>query len=667
MYNSKPRLIPVLLLGGLLAMNSVIAKQQLLESIVGKGNPCANKGQIVRVGAEPANFLTLYNGYDKLRAAPSTLIPFPEEIASDQPKACMIFSLTIEESGAHRTAKNPRLIARSQYLNSPDDAIYTQAALRVLNAVVSSNVLPGEYVPNEIYVIAVPLWREHALYTTDFAQIMGADLAAMGYTDAKKLSENDNVTVYELFNPGLPIFVAVRSFERDEPIIHYVSKSPDTTKPGVTSNQLWEYGPATINWFSKNIAPHITTSTNYANAEVRLYAREVRFAPAESEINHRIVPYPPTTTEPRTRKSVDRVIGVIYMQGHRSSVSAPWLWEMNANKRMQPPKFNTLSQIQAQSNLVTRRNDDERAAITAARERGPQDRAPAILAVAEAVKKEEAAYITKGLAYRPSSYWASFANEKEMKNIFEGKFSDADISFVFKFIYRNYQSAFYSNCPTLIPEGAPGYDYYEVRYVRNIPMSKTPAGKIKVRPEYWQKFKQFEDNLSEDINRRSIEDMNEFLFDKNSRRKLVMSNTAFYLKTLPAINRDLSKFFKDNGCNSGLQQQFSENMRRIAYGEPVLQDAKGSFSYAALDTTRDMVKPTLLTACIDARVGRSAQYPNSWCRCLNEKFESVLTSGEMTAAINDYITFEKKISAAPIGRPNDPGWRYYQTANPCRH
>jgi len=261
------------------------------------------------------------------------------------------------------------------------------------------------------------------------------------------------------------------------------------------------------------------------------------------------------------------------------------------------------------------------------------------------------------LVQREAWYWLEFNNEDVMAYILNGQADQATRQADFKAVYYYYQGRFHANCPSMVPAGSPGFKYETVVSSKNSPDMVIPDGTLLIRPEYYAKTQQYGKDIASGLaaaaqSGRGLKDMTD-----------TARNAASYILN---VKQDLDMLFVANPCTSGLQQQFSENLRRIAYGEPTLQqDAANKVNYAAKDTTV-VNKPRTITVACHAKHKADWHQFSKWCRCLNEKFTPMLNPTELQLALDNFNAFENQVTTTPT-TGTDGAWRLVSVANSCKN
>lgn len=281
---------------------------------------------------------------------------------------------------------------------------------------------------------------------------------------------------------------------------------------------------------------------------------------------------------------------------------------------------------------------------------------------------------SKKLVYREPSYWAKYNDGEAMAGILNGR-RDARGEARFNAIYYYYQGSFSANCPKLIPEGSPQINYENVTKYRDGSEIRSPAGTLRIRAEYLTKFQAFGSELRDGIGEAMVPGNNvgAALAGAATNPRELQRKVASIAKLIQEVKKDLDTLFTDNACESGLQTQFSENLRRLAYDEPTLQqDPNVKVNYAARESSQQSVKKTITSACYEHYKAAWLKRPygdfwhqhGDWCRCLDKQFSQSLSTADLRAAIDDFDTFETSVTKTPRSA-TDPGWRRVETARIC--
>lgn len=606
----------------------------------GVGNPCSGEPKFHRRQQTGTTYRRIYNGVANIRHLPSKPVAISNEIPVANP-SCVKMGFTVFGEGEQRQVAELALLAITGPVVSSDDP-YVAAATNAIKMAVREDLFPEKTKEGWNYEVNIPVWREHSLFSGQNTHIAKTDLAHLGYYDAEKVNDIDNMQIFRVANrhQGEDIFVVIKKFQPDEPI----------EKPQAEM----------FSWFHQYVAPYAKGDprTSHAAATVYFYDKEVLYDAREQSDNP-VGFYPPETMDPANHQPVARALKSFTFHGRRVNLGSPVEWGRLTNNRSDP--YTTLAKIQEQSDKLEQIVENQQAYFrqnAAAR--------PAVntqqLAYQERIKTDSATAAAQGLIYRPPSYWATFASFPEMGQIFNGAKEHRkalEHSIVYMEIYMRYQAHFAANCPALIPKGAPGY-YYKTttEYSDSMPIS-TYSDTVYVRPEYWEKFNEF-------LARTGRAYSGNFAAASMDFKESAQMGMAV-ARNIMGVNRDLERIFQESDCNSGFQQQFSENLRRLAYGEKTLQmDTAAKFTFAAQDTSKHKVKPSLAGVCFDAVYGQIDSTTIKWCQCLEQKFQSVLSSSEMADAIANYDGFKDKIHNVPA-TPRDPLWRYYETAGACKN
>lgn len=613
-----------------------------------------------------------YNGHDRLRAAPTPLLPYPPALRGKGP-ACFAFRLDVTGSPEQLRFGRPEIIAAhfTDSRSRADFALYAQTATEVLWQLLDSGTLPRPLRPDEFNAILVPLWPPHPLFSGDPALVWAPALSHLGFADARLLSESPQLSLYELgrreqFAPAGDsrrlLLLALRDFAPDEPII----------EPGANEQG---YGPRTQQWFDRHIAPAIAaTPGRTVRVDVLLYARDQLYPPVEVEARFAALndfllqsTFPPPTEDPVTGMPVSRALGTLGFLGQRETSDGPLRWARASGSGTQAM---TLADMQQQHERGEARRQHLLANAARAQEQAPARYEETQRRYRSAIASEAAAAQARGLVYREPAYWLHFHNDRYFAGILDGSF-DRGLELLLGNLYVRYQGWLAGACPQLIPDGAPGIQYDTIlRSGFDDPGIHIASEVIRVRPAYWQQFEAFLRQRAEFMDRQARRGAAQWAGGQGAGE--LGRDMQSTLRESVQITADLRRLFDDNDCDSGLLQQFDDNLYRLAHGQPVLQAEQRSFDYAARDSTRAPARASLASACVEDHLFRFPDRHEGersdrrrFCRCLDERFATVLNGSEMRAAIDDYTVFDRKINTMPSSS-RDPMWRYYGTANACR-
>lgn len=620
-------------------------------------NPCIELKRHLFPPGQRNFVLVTYDGIERLRALPSPPIPYPAALRGKSP-ACLAFRVDLVSGSGGVEVRQPELL-RVHLVNSqdlqPSYGDFRAAALALLPRMITGGFLPREPKVNEYQVVFVPLWPQHPMFGSDPSQAWSADLADLGFADARRIGGPGDVALFVLGegrNPDLLDLVAIRSFAADEPI---VDLSSEGSAP---------YGPATMRWLERDVFPRLAPTLGLrATIQIRLYDRDTIYPPADPEDIFPQLVFPPVSRDPVTNASVARPLGVLSLWAVRNAPGAPLQWSRATTT--QAFQFNTLAEIRTVHAQYEERRNHMLAAARRANADEPARYAAAKQAYQDETRRDAAAAAARGLVYRSPAYWASYANDIYFAGILDGTFN-RNMDLLLAEIYVRYQAWFSGACPEWLPPGSPGIRYDTiVRSGFNDPGTTFRGEDIPIRPRYWDRFAAFLETRAQGINAN---------ISSGTRDTALMSAQLSTMAEIAGgITADLRRLFEDNGCDSGLARQFDDNLYRIAHGLPALQDEPRNHGYAARDDTAGRVRPNLASACVEhdlfARPGRHAGEradARRFCRCIDDRFTTVLSPAERQAAIEDYPSFAQKIYEVPTGGSRDPQWRYYQNANPCR-
>ncbi|MDZ7654137.1 MAG: hypothetical protein U5L03_17075 [Burkholderiaceae bacterium] len=282
------------------------------------GNPCAayledRHNYRPRTPAERqiAGRPFLYNGVDRIAAAPDRPISLAGEFSGPFRASCVIFEVRFADQGSRLAVVDatPRLI----YPPVRSDAIAARysAGEAVLRQIPFERVLrqkPSTQVPQ---LVAVPLWPAHPFYTGDPTRIAGPtvnELQPLGYGQAERIASSGDVAIYRISeqlqrNELVVRLVVLRNIVEQEPLL--TLREVSTNSPaGPITRQVPDGAVGDI--FSALIAPWMEQRAlahpmpvRQLRAEVRHYARGFR-VPFDERNGEASVPFvvDPTTTRP---------------------------------------------------------------------------------------------------------------------------------------------------------------------------------------------------------------------------------------------------------------------------------------------------------------------------------------------------------------------------------
>jgi len=271
----------------------------------------------------------------------------------------------------------------------------------------------------------------------------------------------------------------------------------------------------------------------------------------------------------------------------------------------------------------------------------------------------------RGVIERSDAYWANYKTES-IRKIFDGDFTNAQIHQDFAHLYVSYQGHFYNACEVLVPKDSPSITTFRQTYEGDRLISTREVGTVYVRRAFWDKYSVYKQLIADVALRNTYEALYSWSVED-------MWNVASGMtRDVINVRADLIRMFETEGCDSGFQRQFSENLRRLGYGEVVLQkDAGKVFPYAANDTTKDVAeRPTIESVCYKYYTSAGGiprdDERRDWCNCLGRGLQANLSQNEMTSAMNDFASVDHTFDAQPTG--DDPRWRYINVRNGCmRH
>lgn len=614
---------------------SVSTKQN--EQAADSGNPCKQNAKFLPRQKSAVSLRRIYTGNSNISKVPSKPAVFPKEIPTGN-SSCVKMSFTVFGEGQQRRVAELTLLGLTGPI-VPSDAPYVAAAKSAIEIGVREDLFPEIAKEGWNYEVNIPVWRDHSLFSGRKTQVAKKDLAHLGYYDAKQVSDIDNTQVFKVENlhPATEVFVAIKKFKSDE----LIEKEPSEM----------------LSWFRKHVAPHVQgdPQSTMASASVYFYDRDIIFPP-KADTRDMVHYYPPETRDPASTLLVARALKTFVFNGRRVQRGTPLEW-WNPPINQQPDTFTTLAKIQEHSNQLEQIAQKQRDYFQQ-NAANPQRVNTEQIEYEAQIKADRDIAAKQGTIYRPPSYWATYATYPEVGEIFNGATRNREAlehSIAYMELYMRYQAYFSANCPALIPKGAPAYAYKTTTEYNNMPPISTYSDTVQVRPEYWEKFNELKDKVGthySGIYRMALGDLG--------------STNRMIADSIGGVNSDLERIFQENDCNSGFQQQFSENLRRLAYGEKTLQtDTSTKFTFVDRDTSKHQVKPRLASACFDAESGRATERDVKFCQCLDRRFSGILSAAEMSDAIADYRVFAQKLYFPPEA-PRDPLWRYYNAGADCR-
>ncbi|MDH5180376.1 MAG: hypothetical protein OEZ39_00765 [Gammaproteobacteria bacterium] len=284
---------------------------------------------------------------------------------------------------------------------------------------------------------------------------------------------------------------------------------------------------------------------------------------------------------------------------------------------------------------------------------------------------QENKYSTKnGLIVRPLEYWVRFSTP-EFRNIFEGDFTNANDNVIFMLTYYGYQNWFSNKCPHLIPEGSPSRTFIREEYYGNdlFPSRTINEGKVFVRREYWNKYQELSRQAGELIAKTGLAQMRSAM----SGQRPSLSDIIKYPKEIGGqvfgIGADLAIIFAQETCESGFNRQFSENLRRFAYGMPVLQKVNNRhFDYSKHDSgLRNALIKSIASTCTTYYADNSAMNNSDllrWCKCIGDRLTPTMKAEDKKEVISKPKTLDWIVRGGY--EFNDPKYRYTLEVEKCR-
>ncbi|MEZ4416347.1 MAG: hypothetical protein R3E10_11435 [Gemmatimonadota bacterium] len=642
--------------------------------VSGSANPCMDPQIAARIRTVQQQIRTplLYDGLGPLKATPALRIQLPLEAMVG---ACVLLSAALVESGGRYSVQDAgpaaMVIPAAPGNLRRDGVMLSRAATQVLREVLAQDVLPQSPRGSGRYLVAIPLWSQHPLYQAPVVQAStdGAwppTLRDRGWPASQLLGTFDGSAVYLLAEREWRVWLAVvRPVTETQPLLDF-QESGETDMYG---RPVLRYGTETSRRFREQIVPLLRPTGNaVAQIEIWHYGTDVRLLrQPDTNFQWAYERHPLTSDE-----TVEVPMTLERWFGRRSDPTQPFVWMSGDDRnRVEPPLQNNVLAIREIQEAYAK----QQALYAAARaERDSRERAErqAKLARRAALEQERArTWPARGLAYVDPTFWDRFQASGEFRAIFEGFFPNATEEWEFGQIYKRTVLRYSDRCADLIPLGSKvtrtvttvAWDDYTAPHV--VDQDTAYIHTDFVRPfELWDADSPaapalYAPGFDSRNPGRVVEKVLQAVVNPVAMGEMIRTSLLMARMVLE-IRQDLDVLF-EQGCESPVLEQFQENMRRLAYSLPTLQQER------VPATLPDLIAMPLTfgAGCqryIEEggfRVGRE------WCPCLERVFNVRTTVGERWTLLDDYTQFFRLVDTAPTG-PNDPGWAFYEPANVCR-
>ena len=311
-------------------------------------NPCYNSTDR-SLRRYTGGFPIFYNGVDKLVSKPDKVLTLSNEFKGPYKAGCVLMRVTLGERDGKLKPVDYRYLIQSPGRTTTLAPKYVEAAEKVLLELDDFRVLPGNPTRDTTYIIAVPLWEQHAFYNPTAENVLGTDLAHLGYSDAVLAGRSDDAAAYHVHSDrNSEFYVVVRDYAQDEPILDFVDSGQKT----LYGEPRKEYGPNTMAEFNALIKDHVTVhpSTSRTQVEVRYYARNVDFDFPKTPVNVR------RAVEPKTHRPVVTPVAIIQVfalrQGNTSITWSAGSPERGVDNHILPNTLADIRHAYEEENLV---------------------------------------------------------------------------------------------------------------------------------------------------------------------------------------------------------------------------------------------------------------------------------------------------------------------------
>lgn len=600
----------------------------------------------------------LFDGREPLKNQPILPLKIDSSLLNILP-ACALLSVTFTERGGAvyvdqsgpiaMTGRNRAAVSRS------GSALY-QAATQSLREIVRQELLPTRPRPGVRYLVLLPLDGAHPLYrpaATTTQRSEQRTLADRGYRDARFVAESDGVQAYWLAEAGDRYwFALVRSVRNDEPLLDYAEASGSA--PGVA------LGERSRQRLQRLIVPYIRDTGRNVTVEVRHYAAgtKIEYRPDSPYANNEL------RTHPTAGYEVEIPVAVERWTATRRRANEPLSWSTTGPWGTQFSELNTIGAIQATQHAIGTRM----AANAAARERRNAEEIVRVRAQRTRMEERErtkpARYAANGLTYRPASEWAPYTMGRALRAVYEGHYPDARRDWIFGRVYFHAVATYGDACRALLPAGSAKRT--TTWYDDNPYVGKTPfrIEEIYIHRDYVRVFESWHD-ARPDLLPLNPDEINAAVdlgrITDPSVIGPAMSAGLEVARVKKALQSDMNKLF-ELPCKSSAIVQFMENLRRLADGEPTLQEQRIPDTLPRPDDA----PATIVDAC--NKYDRDNAHPRNtkFCACLDRQLTPLYTPAELSRQLENYSALIERASYPPNGDFRAVPAREYAAADACR-
>jgi hypothetical protein len=296
-----------------------------------------------------------------------------------------------------------------------------------------------------------------------------------------------------------------------------------------------------------------------------------------------------------------------------------------------------------------------------------QAQAPAASSAADLKSQLPPPAPPNGLVRKSRAYWDTYQSDL-IRQIFDGGFG-TDIASVreFQFFFTTYVEMFSKDCRAYLP---PQHVTIEVtqnlektdRYGHTTTEQMGQTGSVEVDSRFAPSYREFGESVTSSSNALA------------GALAVASGRTTVDEVLNPAANRDLDRFFAKESCRSAAMHQLGENLLRAATGKRTLQEVGATIPGAAAETDKSL-PPGRYARFVD---GCNAYYRDpansrfsmsgsgSYCRCLGEQYQHVMTRDEESLYANDFDRRFNKDIAQPRSVSTNPSWpRLHPAADRC--